>query len=63
MSLREFAGGAAIAVGPLLATAAIAALFDLLGERAMETVVMGAIYAIGIAAVAFVIWQAREASR
>ena len=63
MSLREFAGVSAFAAGPFAATAAIAAAFGLLGEQVMETVGMGAIYAVGIAAVAFVIWQAREARR
>lgn len=63
MSIREFCGASLFAVGPLVGTAALAALWGLLGERAMETVVMGAICAVGIAAAAFVIWQAREASR
>ncbi|WP_293826073.1 hypothetical protein [uncultured Parolsenella sp.] len=63
MSLRELAGVSAVTAGPLAVTAAIAAAFGLLGEQVMETVVMGAICAVGIAAVAFVIWQAREELR
>lgn len=63
MSIREFCGASLFAVGPLVGTAALAELWGLLGERAMETVVMGAICAVGVAAVAFVIWQAREELR
>lgn len=63
MIVRDIAGGALLAAGPLLMTAAVAAMFDLFGEQAMEAVVMGAIYAVGIAALACIIWMAWEAQR